>query len=51
VGDRLGRQPGLNRIVAAQDAVSADDLASSQAERWVREHAIRRIPWSQHEAE
>jgi len=32
-------------------AVSADDLASSQVERWVREHAIRRIPWSQHEAE
>jgi len=32
-------------------AVSADDLASSQAERWVREHAIRRIPGSRHEAE
>ena len=38
--DRAGRLCG-----------KVDDLASSQAERWVREHAIRRIPGSRHEAE
>jgi hypothetical protein len=32
-------------------AVSADDLASSESERWVRDHVIGRIPGSRHEAE
>ena len=30
-------------------AVSADELASSQSERWVRQHIIGRIPGSAHD--
>jgi hypothetical protein len=31
-------------------AVTAEDLASSQSERWVRDHIIGRIPGSRHDA-
>jgi hypothetical protein len=30
-------------------AASADELASSQSERWVRQHIIGRIPGSAHD--
>jgi hypothetical protein len=45
----IGLVHGIGPVIDL--AVSADDLASSESERWVRDHIIGRIPGSRHEAE